>query len=397
MKRTHLAASYMKQFQCIGTACEDTCCQGWSVDIDKKTFVKYKQITDKAWKKKLTPHIRRNRYDTTFTDYATIQFNEEGFCPFLNTEKLCSIQLALGERYLSRTCKLYPRQHSRLFDVYELSGSLSCPEIARLALLNPEGIRLEPVDSVCEDDSTLDRLFEDERLAAFHQEVRTYILDLLQNRKLGLENRMIRLGRFSRDLSELIEEERFDEIMPLLTRYRKDPEDAEEEQLASLSESEFPLQLLLYLVEDYAENSGNNKRYKAYYRQFQEGIKGSVERYLDANAAYYLPFLQEHGYVLENYLVNYVLSRLFPFFSNRSVYDEYVILVLHYALVQLHLIGIAAHQGGLSAEEAVSFIQTFARMYEHDPAYFSKALGIFHEQDLTDLDDLTDLITVSSS
>ncbi|MFY0546369.1 flagellin lysine-N-methylase [Brevibacillus sp. H7] len=397
MKQSHLAASYMKQFQCIGTACEDTCCQGWSVDIDKKTFVKYKQLTDKTWKKKLTHHIRRNRYETTFTDYATIRFNEHGFCPFLNTEKLCSIQLGLGERYLSRTCSLYPRQHSRLYNTYELFGSLSCPEVARLALLNPDGIRLEPVDTVCEDDSSLDRLFDDERFSDCYYEIRSYIVELLQNRSISLHSRMFRLGRFSWDLSQLMEEKRFIDILPILARYRELPDDDENDVMNTLTSSEFHLQLLLYFVEDYAENSGNNQRYKNYYQQFQQGIDGSIERHQRAYEVYFVPFLQEHGYVLENYLVNYVYSRLFPLFGNRSVYDEYVVFLLHYVLIQLHLIGIAASQQGLSAEEAVSFIQTFSRMYEHDSSYFVKALDILNEKELTGLDDLAQLLNPALS
>ncbi|MFP3632204.1 flagellin lysine-N-methylase, partial [Burkholderia sp. SIMBA_045] len=58
-------------------------------------------------------------------------------CPFLNEEKLCSIQLKLGEDFLSHTCKTYPRVTQTVDDVVELSATLSCPEAARLALLNP--------------------------------------------------------------------------------------------------------------------------------------------------------------------------------------------------------------------------------------------------------------------
>jgi lysine-N-methylase len=392
MKQTHLAASYMKQFQCIGSACEDTCCQGWSVDIDKNTFVKYKQLNDKTWKKRLTSHIRRNRYETTFTDYATILFNEQGFCPFLNTEKLCSVQLGLGERYLSRTCSLYPRQHSRLYDTYELAGSLSCPEVARLALLDPEGIRLEPVDTVCEDDSQLERLFDAEELSDSFYEVRQYIVQLLQTRSLPLDRRLMRLGRFAAELSRMLEVSRHGEILPLVLRFRS--LEKSEQTIPSKSASDFSLQLLTYLVEDYASHANNSERYKAYYQQFAQGINGSHARYADAYTACYAPFLQEHGYILENYLVNYVISRLFPFFGTRTVYEKFVVLVLHYALIQLHLVGIAAYQQELTPEEAVSFIQSFARTYEHDTGYFTKALSILQEQGLTGLDDLEQLLVV---
>ena len=32
---------YYKDFKCIAGACEDTCCAGWQIVIDKKTLKKY--------------------------------------------------------------------------------------------------------------------------------------------------------------------------------------------------------------------------------------------------------------------------------------------------------------------------------------------------------------------
>ena len=33
-----LRANYAESFRCIGSACEDTCCQGWSVPIDQAAY-----------------------------------------------------------------------------------------------------------------------------------------------------------------------------------------------------------------------------------------------------------------------------------------------------------------------------------------------------------------------
>ena len=32
---------YFKEFKCIGGNCEDSCCIGWDIDIDKVTFKQY--------------------------------------------------------------------------------------------------------------------------------------------------------------------------------------------------------------------------------------------------------------------------------------------------------------------------------------------------------------------
>ena len=37
---------YYKEFSCIADQCEDTCCAGWQIVIDKKTLASYKKIPD---------------------------------------------------------------------------------------------------------------------------------------------------------------------------------------------------------------------------------------------------------------------------------------------------------------------------------------------------------------
>ena len=32
---------YMKNFECIGKDCIDSCCVGWNIQIDKNTYKKY--------------------------------------------------------------------------------------------------------------------------------------------------------------------------------------------------------------------------------------------------------------------------------------------------------------------------------------------------------------------
>ena len=41
-----LHPSYLDEFKCIGGECEDNCCVGWDVDIDKITFKQYSEIDD---------------------------------------------------------------------------------------------------------------------------------------------------------------------------------------------------------------------------------------------------------------------------------------------------------------------------------------------------------------
>ena len=38
--------TYADTFRCIGPACEDTCCQGWSVPVDRAAWDKYQNLPE---------------------------------------------------------------------------------------------------------------------------------------------------------------------------------------------------------------------------------------------------------------------------------------------------------------------------------------------------------------
>jgi lysine-N-methylase len=99
-----LQPEYFKQFVCIGSECEDTCCSGWSISIDRQTKAKYRKVPAS------TIDLKAGMSGDSFKQ-------KQGNCHFLNEDKLCRIQLALGESYLSETCATYPREHKRVGDV----------------------------------------------------------------------------------------------------------------------------------------------------------------------------------------------------------------------------------------------------------------------------------------
>ena len=59
-------------------------------------------------------------------------------CPLLTEDRLCRIQAELGEELLSHACATYPRIVNSIGGIEETALSLSCPEAARLVLLNPD-------------------------------------------------------------------------------------------------------------------------------------------------------------------------------------------------------------------------------------------------------------------
>ena len=101
-----LMPRFVERFRCIGASCEDTCCSGWTVYVDKKTY--------KAYRKESVPALGRMMANMTRLDgggedaYGAITaVGQEQRCPALQ-DGMCSVQTHLGESYLSDTCHTYP-------------------------------------------------------------------------------------------------------------------------------------------------------------------------------------------------------------------------------------------------------------------------------------------------
>lgn len=111
-------------FICTGAECEDTCCKGWRIRIDRQSYRNYLQVSG-AFGHRLFWEI----------DHGRRSFRMRGrACAFLNREGFCDIYKELGRKGLCRGCREYPRHRENYGQLQEVMLSLSCPEAARLIL-----------------------------------------------------------------------------------------------------------------------------------------------------------------------------------------------------------------------------------------------------------------------
>jgi len=135
--------NYMNGFNCLGSACENDCCHGWQVAVDRKAYkaLKVAMGGNKAERTQFREFLQRNRSEQKGqSSYAHIKLGQDRRCPFLDDKKLCAIQSQYGSRCLGRVCQTYPRVMARVGKRTELHGSLSCPEVARRCLLDEEAL-----------------------------------------------------------------------------------------------------------------------------------------------------------------------------------------------------------------------------------------------------------------
>lgn len=144
-----VALRHVTRFSCIGSACEDLCCEGSQVEVDQSRLAHIRKIVrkDPALQAtfneavELMPLGARSR-----ESFAQLRKNAGGGCLLLDADRLCSLQKNLGEEALPNICRAYPRSSFAMPTGLELSATLGCPEVTRLALLAPDGTDLVTSD-----------------------------------------------------------------------------------------------------------------------------------------------------------------------------------------------------------------------------------------------------------
>ena len=379
---------YYERFRCIGAACEDTCCQGWGVFVDKATYQKYQICGDSELSAKLKELVTIRPAGSDLL-YASIS-SPGGRCSFL-TGGLCSIQKRLGDEYLGHVCATYPRVLNTSGNRRERSLDLSCPEAARLALLDPARM-----DFGATAEETIDG-------------VRKLILSLLQNRAYAVFKRLILVGmvcgewrtlegssaspegkaRFLEDFATAVSGKQYDAYLA-----------------SCVADPVTQLSTVLDLMVARLRMDYTSPRYRSICREFADGLglkSGAVDweevgaRYFDAYHGYYVPFFETHEYVLEHYLVAYAFKTRFPFGAppvnrildlERSVdpfVAQYLLLAAYFSVVKAVMIGLAAfHKGEFSAEHVVRAIQSISKTLEHCEPYPLRVIEVLGRNGIRD-------------
>lgn len=128
---------YYKDFQCIASACPDSCCKEWAVDVDRQSADFYRALPGA-----LGDRLRAVLKDE---DDRTVMTICDGRCPMWRQDRLCEIQAQLGHDALCQTCRDFPRLRHDYGDFVELGLELSCPEAARLILSDEEWNSIDDV------------------------------------------------------------------------------------------------------------------------------------------------------------------------------------------------------------------------------------------------------------
>ncbi len=382
-------------FRCIGSACEDNCCYDWSIPVDRRTYEMYQTCGDEGLRPQLRKLITIRPAGGIDQDYARINLVNNQ-CPLLH-EGLCSVHAGLGESYLPEACASFPRSAVIIDGVQENSLFLSCPEAARLILLDPDRNRIgeypaeDPPNRVADYAPVLDSTpYPD-----FH-EVRELVRQLLRATSLPRWRRMVILARFCEDLNAALAG-RGGSVAERIRFARQ----AMTEEPAPLPEPPAArLEILLELLVGRLSTEFTPRPFLECYREFMAGLDWGPLSTIDdiavrhsAAGNHFARFEARYPQFLDNFLISYATRTVFPYghrdtdprtiqkiridYVENAIREQYLLLAVHYAAVRTLLIGMAAfHRGGLTAEHAVKLVQSYAKAYLHSGSYASHAQQI---------------------
>lgn len=404
-KTVAVPSCYADRFRCIASACEDTCCQGWSVPIDQAAFERYQSLPPSPLRTQIGASIFEAPEHTQPAVFARIRMNASNRCPLLTANRLCGIQAELGEQFLSHACATYPRIHHH--STGSIALTLSCPEAARLVLLDPDLLvrDLPAPNSFAPQKAQPSGIESSEApstggahsLLPWFQPIQQIILALVGNRTYPLWQRLFLLGVLCRRLDSIAGGELVRGVPRFLADF----------QATVASGSLLPaieglpvnrsaqLDVVLRLAGMLLHRSNIRPRFVESVQAFTAGIgngpgatlESLTARYAQAHDLHYAPFFDRHPYIMENYLVNTIIRCRFPFGlegapagETHSMAREYALLTAQFALTKGFLIGVAgSHRDAFSAAHVVHTVQAMSKHFEHHPEFLRLAYELLVE------------------
>lgn len=359
-----LKPDYFDAFSCVGSACPANCCCGWKIAIDKNTYEKYRRVKDPALAEKLRQNVKHDHEQKNAYDYAAIKMSEAGACPLMDEAGLCEVQKKCGLGYLSHTCQVYPRVRRCVDGVWETSLNLSCPEVSRLLLT-----RQEPLGFIQGDEKVSDAAYAQitgrhintkaegnaEKPIRYFSEMRELCIDILQTRALSIEERILAMGMFLRKAQDA----QVDALPQVIIEYAQHLRQGAFAGVAPQQTAAANLRepLMLALINQLFQNNATNEASPTarILREFANALEITEKEVKISELAarvtsdmetYLVPYLRENPHIAENFFVADIFVSGFPFAGqDAGVYDNYVELVLHYALLKL-LAAVLAGQAG---------------------------------------------------
>lgn len=352
--------SFLDQFKCIGSACTDTCCAGWEIEVDETTAQGY--LAEKgAFGDRLRCEIGSEPGEYFFK----LKNNR---CPFLNKENLCDIFINLGEDRLCDICREHPRFYNWFGDYTEVGLGLCCEEAERLLFSNSKPLTFveevtqdEEQDYSDEDEYTdaSDLLDDESEECEQMLEERKAIFSILQNRKKNIGARLKRL---------LLQLPYADEMLLLTVPILEwdDPESIQKLDYNAKPSTNTLKSSALFLIRFFGGMESLDETWPSMMKELEQNIDSLID--VD-KAAEFLQFMKGENRLYEyEHIAVYLVYRYYP----EILFDgqiEAKILFAAASICLLFLMDLQCFQenGVYTQHDRIELVRRFSKEIEYCP------------------------------
>lgn len=357
------AQKFIIQFRCVGAECPDDCCYGWNMQVGDATREQYKQCAPELLES-LTGSSGEYRMNRDAKTDRCVKFSDG----------LCDIHKKYGEEFLGDACYFYPRITRSLGNSVVMTATLSCPEIARLALFNDDAFLLTQHSVARLPHETKDYLppsLSAEQAMAMHQAFVRMALDKTSAAERSLLRMLVACESLKR-----ITAGSWPEAIPFyISRADSGLPPAEGRD----TDTVFLLQALCGLVT--AAKKVQHRRLMKTIEDMEQALHVSIRR--DTLVIVPLPdskhavravqdtwrrdYRQHYAPLLRRYLAMQILQAFFPFGGfGDSITERIAVIGIRLATVKLALMCACALAGKPLAEsETIRIVQSLSRFLDH--------------------------------
>lgn len=370
---------YYDDFKCIAGECIDNCCHAeWEISIDKKTYKKYRKLKGQ-WGNKINNNIGRIRSNISDLRYGKIKLKDKG-CSLLDEKGLCTIHANLGVGYLCNTCKVYPREITKLGEIYERNLFMSCPEVARYFVRHKKKFYFNMDEEELSDldkDYIVDKSY-DEKLYNLLWDSRSLAMEIIQFKEIEIWKRIIFLKILTDKVQKLIDEESYENYEKVLNTFRSEITNVE--VINSLDKIKLVPNVKVNFIKSVVDISEKVSINKIKYNNLLEQYKKLFENDIDNNFENVIKkeyefnkYLNNKEYIMENLLIYLIYKYFMRALHTKDLNKEINNVIISYAMIKMLLLGRwYKNNKNLTEEDFVEVLYVFSRVIEHNKMFLNK-------------------------
>lgn len=353
---------YYEEFTCIAGACEDTCCAGWEIDIDDKSYDYYMQVPGK-FGERIRSSIKEYQSDDDMYESHGFILQEGRRCPFLNRDNLCDMILELGEDALCEVCTYTPRNFLEYGNAREISISPSCAEAGRLIFGSSR--KVEFIEKESEETFALEESEEEIKTAEVIRRARDTAIAILQEESLEIEQKICYFLLYAKEVQECFNKNALEEV------WSGEAEEwiRQKEELLQTENATDSFGYFTRRLESFGGLDSINEEWEHYLERLRILFlgKGGKQRYEETLHRFRMYMKQkEREYEWEQLMVYYAFLFLARSVDDLNFWGKAQFCVSSFLMIRdMELERFYQNGGSFSKEDCVDIARIYAKETEH--------------------------------